>query len=44
LEVKDTHCFEFNFKLENATDHRYEGGNLSFDLIFDAAQLNDPSW
>ncbi len=44
LDVKYTHCFEFDFKLENAVDKNFYGENLSFDLIFDAAQLNDPEW
>jgi hypothetical protein len=44
LDVKYTHCFEFNFELEQATDHVFTGESLSFDIIFDAAQVNDPSW
>ena len=44
LDVKSTHCFEFNFKLEDMSDHNFEGESLSFDLVFDAAQVNDPGW
>jgi hypothetical protein len=44
LDVKSTHCFEFNFKLEDMSDHNFAGESLSFDLVFDAAQVNDPGW
>ena len=44
LDVKSTHCFEFNFKLDDMSDHNFEGESLSFDLVFDAAQVNDPGW
>lgn len=44
LDVKSTHCFEFNFKLEDMSDHNFQGESLSFDLVFDAAQVNDPGW
>lgn len=44
LDVKYTHCFEFDFKLENPASKKFASENLSFELIFDAAQLNDPEW
>jgi len=44
LNVKSTHCFEFNFRLEDMNEHNFENENLSFDLVFDAAQVNDPDW
>lgn len=44
LDVKSTHCFEFNFKLDDMSDYEFEEESLSFDIIFDAAQVNDPGW
>lgn len=44
LDVDVTHCFEFNFKLDDSTADVIQENGLAFDLIFDAAQVNDPGW
>jgi predicted ribosomally synthesized peptide with SipW-like signal peptide len=44
LGVNITHVYCLYFKLHESAGNPYQGASATFDLVFDATQINNPGW
>ena len=44
LGVNITHCFVWEFKVDESAGNIYQNANAQFTVNFDAAQTNNPGW
>jgi predicted ribosomally synthesized peptide with SipW-like signal peptide len=44
LGVNITHCFFFEFQLDDSAGNAFQNQTVAFDLVFDATQPQNPGW
>jgi hypothetical protein len=44
LGINITHCYYFEFQLDDSAGNAYQNQNVAFDLVFDATQPQNPGW
>jgi hypothetical protein len=44
LGLNDTHCYYYQFQLDETAGNAFQNQTVSFDLVFDATQPSNPGW
>ncbi len=44
LGINITHCYYFEFQLDDSAGNAYQNQTVAFDLVFDATQPQNPGW